>query len=67
MVHFPDIGDHDYKHDAMYTEAIAFLRQRQPLLPNETLYFYGRKYNSKYRVRSTKGNPETIQSNWTWE
>ena len=67
MVHFPDIDDHDSKHRKTYSDAIAFLQQQQPLLPNETIYYYGRKYNSKYRVRRKKEKSETVQSNWTWE
>jgi hypothetical protein len=66
MVHFPDIGDHDSKHHKMYRDALAFLKY-QTKRHNDTIYYYGKKYNRKYRFRSSKGNPETIQSNWTWE
>jgi hypothetical protein len=67
MVHFPDIDDrYDGKKEKMYIDALAFLQQ-ETQLPNETVYYYGKKFNKKYRSRRNKGNPEIIQSNWTWE
>ena len=65
MVHFPDVDVHDRKHRNIYTNAIEFLQQSAPLPLNERLFYYGKKYNSKYRVRSD--TKETIQINWTWK
>ena len=62
MVHFPDISKPS-ENDRMYRSAIDFLQSSDPLFPNETLFYYGKKYNPNYR-RSRKN--EVFLANWTW-
>jgi hypothetical protein len=63
MIHFPDISKSKHD-DRMYQTTIDFLRSSHSLLPNETLFYYGKKYNPKYR-HSRKH--ETFLANWTWQ
>lgn len=63
MIHFPDVSQ-SRDHDRMYQSTIAFLKSSNPLLPNETLFYYGKKYNPRYRhsVKNEKG-----LAYWTWQ
>jgi hypothetical protein len=65
MVHLPDVvvdggGGRNHK-SPMYTNVIAFLESPN-VLSNNTVYYYGKKYNGKYRTKAT----ETMQRDWTW-
>jgi Nodulation protein Z (NodZ) len=63
MVHLPDISTTVKSNRPMYLSAIDFFKSIEPRLPNETLFYYGKKYNSKYR-RNHK--IEIFRPNWTW-
>lgn len=58
MVHLPDIaGDVS---DPIFAVAQDFLRSSALVMSNETIFYYGRKYNPKYRGKSP------FRKDWTW-
>ena len=59
MVHLPDISAATAA-DPIYTAALDFLASSEPLLPNETIFYYGKKYNPKYRRKLP------FSKDWMW-
>lgn len=58
MVHLPDITA--ATSDPIFTATRDFLTSSEPLLPNETVFYYGKKYNPKYRRKLP------FSKEWTW-
>lgn len=55
MVHLPDPEP-----DAIFASAVEFLQNSESLPSDQQTYYYGRKYNKKYRQK------RPFRSNWTW-
>jgi hypothetical protein len=57
MVHLPDVFHPD---DAVFDAARDFLASATLAMPNETIFYYGRKYDLRYRKKLP------FQDDWTW-